>query len=172
MPGASRPGAHFRVDFDDATFAEDLEHTSSGTGRTLAQRERDKLTDEGLPPGQLKRCDTEARDGTSLPGCVKIYIPKPNDAAPCLPAASRVAHGGGPIGAPLHLNDVLVTDRHDHVGDPLVHRTVELRRLLGTERHDHAQRESGEFGHTNGLYSQTRPPPARLLAAPRSVRAG
>jgi hypothetical protein len=31
MPGASRPGAHFRVDFDDATFAEDLEHTSSDT---------------------------------------------------------------------------------------------------------------------------------------------
>lgn len=47
MPGASRPGAHFRVDFDDATFAEDLEHTSSDTGRELAQRERDKLTDEG-----------------------------------------------------------------------------------------------------------------------------
>jgi hypothetical protein len=77
MPSASRPGAHFRVEFDDATFAEDLEHTSSDTGRTLAQRERNKLTDEGLPPGQLKRCDTEARDGTSLPGCVKIYIPRP-----------------------------------------------------------------------------------------------
>ena len=78
MPGASRPGAHFRVDFDDATFAEDLEHTSSDTGRELAQRERDKLTDEGLPSDQLKRCDTEARDGTSLPGCVKIYIPEPD----------------------------------------------------------------------------------------------
>lgn len=78
MPSASRPGAHFRVDFDDATFAEDLEHTSSDTGRELAQRERDKLTAEGLPPDQLKRCDTEARDGTSLPGCVKIYIPRPD----------------------------------------------------------------------------------------------
>ncbi len=78
MPGASRPDAHFRVDFDDATFAEDLEHTSSDTGRELAQRERDKLTDEGLPPDHLKRCDTEARDGTSLPGCVKIYIPEPD----------------------------------------------------------------------------------------------
>jgi hypothetical protein len=70
MSGASRPGAHFRVDFDDATFAEDLEHTSSDTGRELAQRERDKLTDEGLPPDQLKRCDTESRDGTSLPQIV------------------------------------------------------------------------------------------------------
>jgi two-component system, NarL family, response regulator NreC len=36
MPSASRPGAHFRVEFDDATFAEDLEHTSSDTGRALA----------------------------------------------------------------------------------------------------------------------------------------
>ncbi len=35
MPGASRPDAHFRVEFDDAAFAEDLEHTASGTGRTL-----------------------------------------------------------------------------------------------------------------------------------------
>jgi hypothetical protein len=78
MPGASRPGAHFRVDFDDATFAEDLEHTSSDTGRELAQRERDKLTDERLPSDQLKRGDTVARDGTSLPGCVKIYIPEPD----------------------------------------------------------------------------------------------
>jgi hypothetical protein len=50
MPSASRPGAYFRVEFDDATFAEDLEHTSSDTGRELAQRERDKLTAEGLPP--------------------------------------------------------------------------------------------------------------------------
>jgi hypothetical protein len=74
MPGASRPGAHFRVDFDDTTFAEDLEHTSSDTGRELAHRECDKLTAEGLPPDQLKRCDTETRDGTSLPGCVKIYM--------------------------------------------------------------------------------------------------
>jgi hypothetical protein len=78
MPGASPSGAHFRVEFDDATFAEDLGHTSSDTGRSLAQRECHKLTAEGLPPDQLKRCDTEARDGTSLPGCVKIYIPEPD----------------------------------------------------------------------------------------------
>jgi hypothetical protein len=50
MPSASRPGAHFRVEFDDATFAEDLEHTSSDTGQALAQRARDRLTAEGLPP--------------------------------------------------------------------------------------------------------------------------
>ncbi len=78
MTTASRPDARFRVEFDDATFTEDLEHTSSDTGRTLAQRERDKLTANQLSPDRLKRCDTEARDGTSLPCCVKIYIPEPS----------------------------------------------------------------------------------------------
>src|ERR1700722_10660355 len=37
---------------------------------------------------------------------------------PCLLAALRVAHGGGPISAPRHFNDVPVADRHNHVGDP------------------------------------------------------
>lgn len=61
MPSASRPGAHFRVDFDDATFAEDLEHTSSDTGRELAHRERDKLTAAGLPPDQRRSSSFTAR---------------------------------------------------------------------------------------------------------------
>jgi hypothetical protein len=94
MPGASRPGAHFRVDFDDAAFAEDIEHTSSDTGRELAHRERDKLTAEGLPPDQLKRCDTEARDGTSLPGCVKIYIPRPDGRGEWSSNCASAATGG------------------------------------------------------------------------------
>lgn len=72
------PGARFGVEFDDAAFAEDLAHTSSDAGRTLAHRERDKLTTDGLPPDRLKRCDADARDGTSLPGCVKIYLPEPD----------------------------------------------------------------------------------------------
>jgi hypothetical protein len=50
MPSASRPGPHFRVEFHDATFAEDLEHTSSDTGQALAQRARDRLTAEGCRP--------------------------------------------------------------------------------------------------------------------------
>jgi len=78
MPGRSRPGAHYRVEFNDATFAEDLEHTASDTGRTLAQGERDKLTADGLSYERLKACEAEGRDGTRLPNCVKIYIPEPN----------------------------------------------------------------------------------------------
>jgi hypothetical protein len=43
MPSRFRPGARFRVEFDGATFAEDLEHTSSDNGRSLAESERDEL---------------------------------------------------------------------------------------------------------------------------------
>jgi hypothetical protein len=78
MPSRSRPGARFRVEFDDATFAEDLGHITSATGRTLAQSERDDITAVGLSPDRLKRCEPEGRDGTKLPGCVKIYIPEPD----------------------------------------------------------------------------------------------
>jgi hypothetical protein len=79
MPTALRPAVRFRVEFDDAAFAEDLEHVRSDTARTLAQRECKKLTADGLSPDRLKRCEAEARDGTSLPGRVKIYIPEPDD---------------------------------------------------------------------------------------------
>jgi hypothetical protein len=72
MSSRSRPGARFRVEFDDATFAEDLEHTSSDTGRTLAHSERDKLTADGLSPERLKACEAEGRDGTRLPGCASV----------------------------------------------------------------------------------------------------
>jgi hypothetical protein len=78
MPSQSGPRAHFRVTFDDAAFAEDLEH-SSPAGRNAAYSERDELTrDGGLAPDRLKACEAEGRDGTRLPGCVKIYIPAPD----------------------------------------------------------------------------------------------
>jgi hypothetical protein len=78
MPSQSRSGGRFRVEFDDPTFAEDLEHTTSDTGRALAESERDELTADGLSPDWLKRCEPEGRDGTKLPGCGKIYIPEPD----------------------------------------------------------------------------------------------
>jgi hypothetical protein len=37
-----------------------------------------RLEDSGAPARWLKRCEQEARDGTSLPGCVKMYIPQPD----------------------------------------------------------------------------------------------
>jgi hypothetical protein len=77
MPSTSGRDSRFRVAFDDATFAEDLDHSAPG-GRATAQNERDNLTQEGLPPERLKACEAEGRDGTRLPGCVKVYVPGPD----------------------------------------------------------------------------------------------
>jgi hypothetical protein len=35
------------------------------------------LRKEGIPLDWLRRCEAEGRDGTRLPGCVKVYIPQP-----------------------------------------------------------------------------------------------
>src|ERR1019366_4237944 len=74
MPAASRPGACFRVEFDDATFAEDLEHTSSDAERTLAQREGHGPRSDSLPPhcrfrgtsGRPSTGHARARDPSAL----------------------------------------------------------------------------------------------------------
>ena len=76
MPSPSGPDAHFRVEFDDATFAEDLDHNAPG-GRTAARNAREELVKDGLSPERLKGCEAEGRDGARLPGCAKIYIPEP-----------------------------------------------------------------------------------------------
>jgi hypothetical protein len=31
-----------------------------------------------VPVGSLRPCDAEARDGTRLGGCVKLYVPQPD----------------------------------------------------------------------------------------------
>ena len=80
MPSRSGPRARFRVVFDDAALAEDLQHNSPAA-RNAAYGERDELTsDGGLAPERLKACEAEGRDGTRLPGCVKTYIPDPDGA--------------------------------------------------------------------------------------------
>jgi hypothetical protein len=33
---------------------------------------------DGVPVGSLRPCDAEARDGTRLGGCAKLYIPQPD----------------------------------------------------------------------------------------------
>jgi hypothetical protein len=78
MPSQSAARARFRVAFDDATLAEDLQH-SSPAGRNAAYSEREHLTrDGGIAPERLKACEAEGTDATRLPGCAKIYIPEPN----------------------------------------------------------------------------------------------
>jgi hypothetical protein len=43
--------------------------------RLAAERERRRLVSSGLALADLRRCEAEAADGTSLPGLVKVYVP-------------------------------------------------------------------------------------------------
>ena len=69
-------GPTFPVYVDERELAEDLSHASEA-GRAAIKPLVERLKLDGVPVSWLRRCDSEARDGTRLPGCVKIYIPQP-----------------------------------------------------------------------------------------------
>jgi len=74
---ASRPsGPAFVVHVDDLTLTDDLARANKA-GRAAIELMIQRLKADGAPAAWLKRCDAEARDGTRLPGCVKLYIPQP-----------------------------------------------------------------------------------------------
>lgn len=73
-PEASGP--RFAVHVDDQALAEDLSHGSDAS-RAAIRPVVERLRCDGVPARWLKRCEAEARDGTRLPGCVKLYIPQP-----------------------------------------------------------------------------------------------
>jgi hypothetical protein len=76
-------GARFAVRLDAAVVEEDLAHATDA-GRAAIKRALAEVADDGVPVAWLKRCHAEGRDGTRLPGCVKIYIPTPMaPGAPC-----------------------------------------------------------------------------------------
>jgi hypothetical protein len=65
------------VAFDENAWSEDLRNATDA-GRKAATQRRARLERYGQPIDELLRCRDEARDGTSLPGCVKTYVPSPN----------------------------------------------------------------------------------------------
>lgn len=67
----------FPVFVDDEAFTEDLSHATPA-GRAVAERERERLEQDGIAITQLRACEPEARDGTRLGGCVKTYVPSPD----------------------------------------------------------------------------------------------
>lgn len=70
-------GVRFAVRLDPAVIEEDLAHATDA-GRAAIKRALAEVADDGVPVAWLKRCHAEGRDGTRLPGCVKIYIPHPD----------------------------------------------------------------------------------------------
>jgi hypothetical protein len=71
-------GPAFEVHIDERALADDL-NRASDAARAAIEPMIQSLRVGGAPTAWLKRCDAEARDGTRLPGCVKLYIPQPAD---------------------------------------------------------------------------------------------
>ena len=94
-------GPRFAVRVDDAVLEEDLAHATVA-GRQAIGPAIARLARDGVPAAWLKRCQAESRDGTRLPGCVKIYLPPPDgpwgavlsaDTAAGVPALVLIAVG-------------------------------------------------------------------------------
>ncbi len=71
MP-SGKPG-HATVIFDDSVFGEDLQRA----GSDIAAAARKDYERNGVPVADLFACDEESQDSTRLPGCVKVYLPRP-----------------------------------------------------------------------------------------------
>ncbi len=69
--------ARFGVRFDELALTDDVGHATRAA-RDVATAARRRLERDGADPAELKRCDPDARDGTSLPNCLKTYLPGPD----------------------------------------------------------------------------------------------
>lgn len=76
MPSSGRR-ALAPVEFDQLAWSEDLSAASS-SARVVAEQQRERLVRASQPVADLRPCDAEGPDGTSLPGCVKAYLPPPD----------------------------------------------------------------------------------------------
>lgn len=78
----------WRVLFDPDATAEDLAHATKAA-RDIGEQAIARLRRDGINREQLYACKAEGRDGTRLPGCVKIYLPPPDGRCGI---GSRAAH--------------------------------------------------------------------------------
>ncbi|HEX8688949.1 MAG TPA: hypothetical protein VF729_01770 [Solirubrobacterales bacterium] len=69
-------GPRFEVRVVEEVLTEDLARCTAAARAAIGPM-IDTLRDEGAPREWLLRCEEEARDGTRLKGCVKLYIPQP-----------------------------------------------------------------------------------------------
>jgi hypothetical protein len=70
-------GPRFDLRIDDDILAEDLAHATEAASKAIKRAIAD-LSADGVPVRSLRPCDAEARDGTNLGGCAKLYIPQPD----------------------------------------------------------------------------------------------
>lgn len=71
-----RRGRPLTAIFLEPAWSADLQGTTPA-GLVAATDARKRLTANGVPATELRRCDAEGRDGTRLDGCYKLYLPPP-----------------------------------------------------------------------------------------------
>lgn len=71
MPAGPR---RVRVRFDAGALAEDLVRLSA-PGQAAIRRAAGQFEQDGVPLDRLRACEEEHHSGTSLPGCLKVYLP-------------------------------------------------------------------------------------------------
>lgn len=69
-------GPTFEVRIVEEALAEDLAHATEAAQAAITAAV-DELRESGARSEWLLRCEEQARDGTRLGGCVKLYIPRP-----------------------------------------------------------------------------------------------
>ncbi len=75
MPQTSRPG-YAPVAFTDDAFSEDIARGDGG-GRAVAEAARKRYEQDGVPVDELRHAQDEGPDRTTLPACLKVYLPPP-----------------------------------------------------------------------------------------------
>jgi hypothetical protein len=80
------------VAFDDLAWQNDLSK-ATGSAKRIGEETRSRLEREGQAVDALFACDEDARDGTSLPACVKVYLPPPGDRSASSTGSRRVRTG-------------------------------------------------------------------------------
>jgi len=71
--GGGGPG-RARVRFDANALDEDLARLSPN-GESAVRHAQEQFERDGVPLDRLRSCQDEHHSGTSLPGCVKVYLP-------------------------------------------------------------------------------------------------
>jgi hypothetical protein len=111
------PGRSYPVRFDPDALAEDTAHATRA-GQAVAAVLRREL-ETGRFTGQLRRCDTDARDQTSLSNCGKTYLPAPDGPWGAVFQVRREPDGE------LYLAFIAFGRRHpDHPWQPSVYQTA------------------------------------------------
>ena len=81
-----------RVVFDEGAYAVDTVR-SGRTGADVLRQTRVRFEREGVVLADLRDCESEGRDGTRLPGCLKVYLPAPDGRFGMVLILARDEHG-------------------------------------------------------------------------------